>query len=186
MTNSLTALENEKTTFCEIYNQRVATESHYKDLMGFPVTVFKSHPLKFSVAHRHHERQMRSGWALKPKSSNDRHDDLNNTIIETWSVNSIKHAALDESYYPQLQQIVEDYKIPNPFYDPDRAAEIVQPHGSVLESYDETGDGMEPRERMGENLGEELGEELESFVEDEFTYADTHQEIFEGEKYREG
>lgn len=99
--NSLTALENEKTIFCEISYQRVVTESHYKDLMGFPVAIFKSHPLKFSVAHRHHGRQMRRGWALKPKSLNDRdrHDDPNNMIIETWSVNSMKHA-LDESYYP--------------------------------------------------------------------------------------
>ena len=141
--------------------------------MGFPMTIFKSHPLKFSVAHRHHGRQMRSGWALKPKSPNDRLDNLNNMVIETWSVNSMKHA-LDESYYPQLQQIVKDYKIPVPFYDSDRVAE----HGFVLESSDKTGDGME----MGENLEEEFGEELESFVEDEFTYADTHLEVFEVEE----
>lgn len=35
---------------------------------------------------------------------------------------------------------------------------------------------------LGENLGEEFGEELESFVEDEFTYADTHLEVFEVEE----
>lgn len=116
---------------------------------------------------------MRSGWALKPKSPNDRLDNLNNMVIETWSVNSMKHA-LDESYYPQLQQIVKDYKIPVPFYDSDRVAE----HGFVLESSDKTGDGME----MGENLEEEFGEELESFVEDEFTYADIHLEVFEVEE----
>jgi hypothetical protein len=91
-----TALRNEKIVFCEIFYQRVTAESHYKDLMGFPVTIFKSHPLKFSVAHRHHGRQMRSGWMLEPKSLNDRHDNLNNMLIETWSVNAMKHA-LDES-----------------------------------------------------------------------------------------
>lgn len=62
---------------------------------------------------------------------------------------------------------MKDYKIPKSFYDPDHVAEIVQPHGSVLESYDETGDGMELGEGLGENLREELGEELESFVEDD-------------------
>lgn len=102
--------------------------------MGFPMTIFKSHPLEFSVAHRHHGRQMRSGWAPRPKSLNDRLDNLNNMVIETWSVNSMKHA-LDECYYPQLQQIVKDYKIPISFYDPDRVAE----HGFVLESSDKTG-----------------------------------------------
>lgn len=73
---------------------------------------------------------------------------------------------LDESYYPQLQQIVKDYMISISFYDPDHVAE----HGFVLESSDKTGGGME----LGENLGEEFSEKLKSFVKDEFTYADTH------------
>jgi hypothetical protein len=115
---SRTALENEKTIFCEIFYQRITTKHQYKDLMDFPMTIYKSHPSNFSVAHRHHGRQMRSGWALEAKTLHDRCNHLNKMLIETWSVNAMKHA-LDESYYPQLQQIVKDYKIPKSLYDPD-------------------------------------------------------------------
>jgi hypothetical protein len=169
-----TALKNKKIFFCEIFYQRVTTEYHCKDLMGFPMTIYKSHPSKFSVAQRHHGRQMRSGWTLEPNILDGRCDDLNNMLIEIWSVNSMKHA-LDESYYPQLQQIVKDHKISKSLYDPDRVIEIIQSQGSVIEFRDDTDDGME--------LGEE---ELESFVEDEYTYADTPQETFEGEEFSEG
>jgi hypothetical protein len=46
------------------------------------MTIYKSHPSKFSVAQRHHGRQMRSGWTLEPNILDGRCDDLNNMLIE--------------------------------------------------------------------------------------------------------
>ncbi len=68
---------------------------------------------------------MRSVWALDSKTLEGYHDHLNNTLIESWSVNSMKHVP-NKSYYPQLKQIVKDCKIPKTFYDSDRASEIIQ------------------------------------------------------------
>jgi hypothetical protein len=53
------------------------------ELQRLPLTIYMRHPLKFSLGHRHHGFQMRTGWLLDLKSLSDREEALNNILVES-------------------------------------------------------------------------------------------------------
>jgi hypothetical protein len=126
------------------------------------------HPLKFSLGHRHHGFQMGTGWPLDPKSLSDREEALNNVLVESWSTNSMK-VDLDESYYPFLKAMVADYKIPERFFDPEAASQVLQGQPTVYEEDEEDDD----------YIGGMVGDDLEDSIADDFNIADQTQAIKE-------
>ncbi|KAF2224471.1 hypothetical protein BDZ85DRAFT_261022 [Elsinoe ampelina] len=94
--------------------------------MDFPLGLYTFHPLRFSLAHKHHGFQMRSGWLRDPDSFEDREDHLNDMLIEPWAVNGMKYN-MDEAFYPQLKRIIRSYKLARDMYDPGRASGIKDP-----------------------------------------------------------
>lgn len=88
----------------------------YSEFLGLPVTVAWFDPLRFTVAHRIHGAQMRSGWPLQPARLADRKDENNNMLIETCSSNYLKMDYETEKY-PLLRQFVRDCnKIPRELF----------------------------------------------------------------------
>jgi hypothetical protein len=146
----------------------MTNEVAYHELLGLPLTIYMRHPLKFSLGHRHHGFQMRTGWPLDPKSLSDRKEALNNVLVESWSTNSMK-VDLDESYYPFLKGMVADYKISERFFDPEAVSQIVQGPSTVYAEDEEDDD----------YIGGMIGDELEDSVANDFELADQTQAVQE-------
>jgi hypothetical protein len=143
------------------------------ELQGLPLTAYMRYPLKFSLGHRHHGSQMRTDWPLDPKSLSDREEALNNVLVESWSTNSMK-VDLDESYYPFLNGMVAEYKIPERFFDPEAVSQIVQGQSTVYAEDEED-------KEDDENIRGMVGDDLEDSVADDFNIADQTQAIEEEE-----
>jgi hypothetical protein len=139
------------------------------ELQGLPLTIDMRHPLKFSLGHRHHGFQMRTGWPLDPKSLSDREEALNNVPVESWSTNSMK-IDLNESYYPFLKGMIAEYKIPERFFDPDVVSQIVQGQPTVYAEDEEDNDYIRGI----------VGDDLEDSVANDFDLSDQTQATEEG------
>lgn len=86
---------------------------HYKyaEFLGLPLDIDFNNPLTFTVAHRVHGRQMRTGWPQDPIRLIDRIDADNNILIETRSSNFSKHN-FHESYYQNIKNQILNVQIP--------------------------------------------------------------------------
>ena len=73
-------------------------------LFHLPKALRVKHPLRLSVAHKHHGRQMLSGWPEEPSDVSQRVDEENNILMETWLENWTK-LDLDKTFYSQLCDI---------------------------------------------------------------------------------
>jgi hypothetical protein len=133
-----------------------------------PLTVYMRHPLKFALGHRHHGFQMRTGWPLDPKSLSDREEALNNVLVESWSTNSMK-VDLDESYCPFLKGMLADYQIPERFFNPEAASQVLQGQLTVYAEDEEDDDYIRGM----------VGDDLEDSVANDFDLADQKQAIEE-------
>lgn len=90
------------------------------EFLGLPMTVFEKHPLNFSIGHRHHGNQMRTGFSgLYPHSLEDYDEELSNICFETHLSNHTKwdHA---ESEYDDIRKdmasvhlVTAHYSVPN-------------------------------------------------------------------------
>jgi hypothetical protein len=74
-------------------------------------------PLKLSVAHKVHGRQMRTGWPECPKFLADRQEKDNNILIETWFSNVVKFD-YPEVFHDDLRKMVRSINIPRELYNP--------------------------------------------------------------------
>jgi hypothetical protein len=137
-------------------------------LLGLPLTIYMRHPLKFSLGHRHHGFQMRTGWPLDPKSLSDREEALNNVLVESWSTNSIK-VDLDESYYPLLKIMMADYKMTEPFFKLEAASQVLRGQPTVY-AEDKEDD---------EYVGSVVRDNLKDSVANDFDLADQTQVVEE-------
>jgi hypothetical protein len=114
---------------------------------------------------------MRTDWPLDPRSLSDREEALNNVLVESWSTNSMK-VDLDESYYPFLKGMVANYKIPECFFDPEAASQILQGQPTVYAEDEEDDD----------YIGGVVGDDLEDSVTNDFELADQMQAVQEEEE----
>jgi hypothetical protein len=111
-------VDNEQTIYLECLWQRACGGKKYRQFFGLPLTVYIRHPLRFSVGHRVHNKQMTTGWtSLHPKSLADRDDSKNNILIESAGANYAKHNFSDEQC-GQLHDHFKTINIPLQYYDP--------------------------------------------------------------------
>lgn len=90
------------TLFLEIMYQ--ACDPAYADFLGLPLVAWERHTFCISIAHKLHERQMRTGWTpANPDSLSQRDDSLNNILIETQVSNYLKHD-FDPTTYPRCHR----------------------------------------------------------------------------------
>jgi hypothetical protein len=117
-------IDNEITTALELLYQAYTDEEEYAEFLGLPLSVYTLSPLTISIAHKHHGRQMRTGWPENPTSLSDRDNIANNILIESQFTNFLKRD-FPESTYPDLQAIVASIEVPRKFYDPTLPAPAV-------------------------------------------------------------
>lgn len=110
------AIERLRDTFWSISEKR-AFQLQYREFLGLPLLFQAWHPLNFSIAHKLHGRQMRTGWTMEPETLNDRNDALNNILCETRFTNSLKHnfPTID---YEFLLEVIRSINMPKHLYDP--------------------------------------------------------------------
>ena len=90
-------------------------------MLRLPLVATVGHPLRFSVAHKHHGLAMWTGWPPKPTKLSDRNEDKNNVLFETWASNLYKMDS-DESFYPTLIELLKSVNVPKHLYDRDMPA----------------------------------------------------------------
>lgn len=124
------------------HGEKTRLREKYAEFLSLPLAVDYHNPLTFVVAHRHHGRQMRTGWDSDAQSLQDRHDENNNILIETRSSNFFKwHFA--ESTYPVLKQMLGEVDIPLSIANPDLELSAVDSRfesGEVVIEYKEEDD----------------------------------------------
>ncbi|KAG9682097.1 hypothetical protein KCU95_g14047, partial [Aureobasidium melanogenum] len=86
-------------------------------LFHLPKCLKVKHPLRLSVAHKHHGHQMITGWPTEPSDVNQRNAEINNILMETWMENTTKRD-LDEKFYELLREIFQRLAVPRDLYDP--------------------------------------------------------------------
>ncbi|KAK3722970.1 hypothetical protein LTR37_002116 [Vermiconidia calcicola] len=106
--------------FAEIIYQTYTDDPRYGDGLRLPLVLELHHPLRLSVAHRHHGFGMYSGWPPHPSDLSERKDEENNMLIETWFWNCCKQD-MDEIYYGKAIEILKSVKLPQAYYDPQRS-----------------------------------------------------------------
>jgi hypothetical protein len=86
-------------------------------LFHLPKCLKVKHPLRLSVAHKHHSKQMIAGWPEEPSDVKQRQEEINNILMETWFENWSK-LDLDEKFYELLRQIFRELVVPRKLYNP--------------------------------------------------------------------
>lgn len=79
----------------------------YAEFLGLPLGIEPKNPLRFTVTHRVHGRQIHTGWPPLPTRLMDCIDKKNSILIETQSSNYFKYN-FHESYYPRLKDLLLD------------------------------------------------------------------------------
>ncbi|KAH8721595.1 hypothetical protein BGZ61DRAFT_475563 [Ilyonectria robusta] len=83
----------------------------YTEFLGLPLSIEPNSPLRFTIIHRVHGRQMLTGWPLLPTRLIDCINKKNNILIKTSSSNYFK-SNFHKSYYPMLKDLLLDVQIP--------------------------------------------------------------------------
>lgn len=91
----------------------------YAEFLGLPMNAAVMDPLCFSVSHRLHGQQMRTGWENGATTLSGRSDARNNILVETRTSNYLKHNFAGDTY-EMLKQMIREIKLPVSWYDPDR------------------------------------------------------------------
>lgn len=108
----------------------------YEEFLNLPLTAFVRHFLRFAVGHRHHNRQMLTGWMIgSPSSIADRNDTMNNVLIESSASNYAKWD-FAEPTYDRIKALMKLIRVPTKFYNPD-ALNGVKATGIDLEEDEE-------------------------------------------------
>ncbi|KAG8528911.1 uncharacterized protein KY384_006600 [Bacidia gigantensis] len=95
------------------------------DLLGVPLLCCPRHPLNFSLGHKIHRQQLRTGWKRLPTSLADRDETLNNCLVESWPWNCSK-ANFPASNYDQMIKEIDEISISEDLYDPYHPTTVVQ------------------------------------------------------------
>ncbi|KAL2035654.1 hypothetical protein VTO58DRAFT_101572 [Aureobasidium pullulans] len=83
-----------------------------------PVCLRIRHGLRFAVAHRHHGKQMRTGWQVEePSDMSQRNAAENNILIEACTTNWMKWDYL-EKFYKVIHENFGKSVVPKKWYDP--------------------------------------------------------------------
>ena len=98
---------------CEIFFQIFGGSEEF---LSLPMCCAVRSPLRFSVAHKNHGQQMRTGWPSHPTSLADRKEEDNNLLVETWFSNALKNDTR-EKLYPVLRKYMKTLKIPKHLYE---------------------------------------------------------------------
>jgi hypothetical protein len=98
-------------------------------LLDLPMSAAIRSPLRFSVAHYRHKRQMRTTFPAEPKSLADRMPDQGNISIETEFENMLKLDHL-EQHYQLLVTLIKEFNPPQEMFNP--AAERPTGHADNL------------------------------------------------------
>ncbi|KAF2134796.1 hypothetical protein P153DRAFT_380608 [Dothidotthia symphoricarpi CBS 119687] len=92
-------------------------KSRYAEFLGLPMVLRPRSPLRMSIGHIEHGRQMLSGWTQGPTSLKDRNDAAQNMVAQTWASNMLLFD-FDSECYEALKQMVREIKVPTEYYDP--------------------------------------------------------------------
>lgn len=96
-------------------------------IFDLPISIYIRHPLRFTVAHRHHGSQLRSAWTTAhPSSIEERDSSKDNMSIEACIVNWAKSDFPEELYPAIKQDLVDNLNIPKEWYDPSQRSQEVQ------------------------------------------------------------
>lgn len=93
------------------YDRKKQLKRRYSEFFGLPLTVGAWNLLSFAIAHRHHGRDMFTGWTENPRSLSDRNDALNNILIESRASNNAK-SNFPEVFYPVLREMLLEVDLP--------------------------------------------------------------------------
>lgn len=91
------------------------------EFLNLPMSACTRHPLRFSIAHDTHGRQMRTSFPTEPTSLADRRPEQRNMLVETWFTNELK-SDYPPDQYPALRDLVKAVNIPLHIFDPTAAA----------------------------------------------------------------
>ncbi|KAG8631377.1 hypothetical protein KVT40_000517 [Elsinoe batatas] len=100
---------------CEVFYQ---VYSSAPEFLGLPLSGVIMNPLRISVAHKIHGKQMRTGWPVTPRRLGDRKAEDNNILVETWFSNCLKYD-FGEQHYESLRVYIKTLRIPKHIYDRD-------------------------------------------------------------------
>jgi hypothetical protein len=109
-------VDNCVTVFLELVLQYFRNDEK-DEFLGLPMTIFLRHKLNFSIGHRRHGQQMRTGFkSLHPTSLVEDYDeDLNNICFETVLSNHIKWDFTD-SQYEVIHQDLRTVRLRTEYY----------------------------------------------------------------------
>ncbi|SPO06282.1 uncharacterized protein DNG_08971 [Cephalotrichum gorgonifer] len=93
------------------FDRKKQLKLRYSEFFGLPLTVGAWNLLSFAITHRHHGRDMFSGWAKNPRRLSDRNDALNNILIESRASNNAK-SNFPEIFYPDLKEMMLEVDLP--------------------------------------------------------------------------
>lgn len=110
--------DNAETLFLEWMYQHCTDDPQYGDGLDLPLVPWVGHPLRTSVAHKHHGRGMASGWKEHPEHLSDRIDEDNNMLFESWFWNIAKQD-MHEGYYTKAAEVLRKVNMPKAYFDPD-------------------------------------------------------------------
>lgn len=113
-------VDNTVTLLLEIVYQHLKNDGR-DNFFGLPMTIYKKHPLIYSIGHRHHGSQMRTGFkTLYPQNLDDDFDEsLSNILVETHLSNYVKWDHLESEYdiiHDAMRSVhleTEYYGVPN-------------------------------------------------------------------------
>ena len=88
-------------------------------LFDLPISIYIRHPLRFTVAHRHHGMQLRSAWANPHPTSIEEHDPTkDNMSIEASVVNYCKSNFSEDDYPAIKKDLLDNFNLSKQWYDP--------------------------------------------------------------------
>lgn len=112
-------IDNTMTLFLECVLQYFKFDGK-DEFFGVPMTIYEKHALLFSIGHRQHGKQMRTGFkTLHPRSLEDYDEGLSNICFETHLANHVKWDHQEHEYeiiHRDLLKVhlqTEHYSVPN-------------------------------------------------------------------------
>ena len=116
-------VNSDEELLAEFIYQLCTDDDTYNEFLDLPMTIWIRHPLRFSVAHKHHDKSMANGWPTKPAKLSDRVEANNNLLFETWTSNVAKFDMTKEAcdaFRDDLANVkLRRPELYNPTLDPD-------------------------------------------------------------------
>ncbi|THW11998.1 hypothetical protein D6D24_06861 [Aureobasidium pullulans] len=137
-------VDSDEGLLAEFIYQLCTDDDTYNEFLDLPMTIWIRHPLRFSVAHKHHDKSMATGWPTKPAKLSDRVEANNNLLFETWTSNVAKFDMTKEAcdaFRDDLANVkLRRPELYKPTLDPD--VKVVRTRDRKVEFHDLTVDDL--------------------------------------------